>query len=275
MATGGMGTVPSSTVSEGRRAVEVGANQLGPFDEALTLLGLETSPRPSRSPRRELVREAINVPDTVRRFYEHPNLVNRIGQPWSNDLLPPDRAQLVRDDPRVSQLVGPALLIMIENQGVCRWVAPLEAGEDPPVYVVGSPDLASGERIVQFVPAFSAFVHVLAWHTHLETVASQTSSLQAQASPIDDVSLELLRTRFREVEQWDGWPGGVNHIFEGSGSYIELWGAPDQCDWWVTADTHEQLERVTAELLPLSNLAESMWSNDEVGTRILQIARGP
>jgi hypothetical protein len=40
-----------------------------------------------------------------------------------------------------------------------------------------------------------------------------------------------------------------------------LWLSPGQCDWFVRTDT-DDLEPVIRELMPLSDLEKSLWSND-------------
>lgn len=71
-----------------------------------------------------------------------------------------------------------------------------------------------------------------------------------------------------------GWPGLRQYRFEGRGVQVLLWSLRDRCDWWIAAEAEEPLRAFAAGLRELPGLQDTLWSNDEAGTRLLSELSG-
>jgi hypothetical protein len=162
---------------------------------------------------------------------------------------------------------GSVLLLSVENQGVCAWGLALDGGSAGAVLVGG--DLCGGERTAVYCDDLDTFIRTRMWDAGC---LDGPALLQAQAKPLDDSTRERLRTRWTELDRTIGWPCDVNLRFEGDGVRLMLWACHDQCDWWIAGDARSLREQLPA-LLPMSNLQKSLWSNDEIGDRLLDDLR--
>jgi hypothetical protein len=61
--------------------------------------------------------------------------------------------------------------------------------------------------------------------------------------------------------------------FERDGAHVLLWSCAGQCDWWIRATSVGRLEVAVSELIGLSNLNASLWSNDVGGEDLLRSSR--
>ena len=125
---------------------------------------------------------------------------------------------------------GPVLLLSHENQGVCSWGLSL-AGHSAGAVVVGG-DLSGGERTVVYAPDLAAFVVARRWD---RKCLESEPLLQAQAAPLDALSLAYLNREFTEDVRTLGWPCEVNYRFVNGSVQIMLWSCAEQCDWWIRA----------------------------------------
>jgi hypothetical protein len=162
---------------------------------------------------------------------------------------------------------APVLVISYENQAVCAWGVPLD---DPasPVLVGGWVD--NTERTVVHAPDVAGFIAARRWD---RACLQREPLLQAQSKPLDDVALSHLRANFDEQPPTFGFPGATQHRFERDGVRVLLWSGTDQCDWWLSATGPAALGEAVAGLLELSDLRESLWSNDSGGDALLDRVR--
>ena len=52
-----------------------------------------------------------------------------------------------------------------------------------------------------------------------------------------------------------------------------LWSDSRQCDWWLSGTDTETLAQVVTDLMALSDLRETFWSNDLAGDASLREIR--
>jgi hypothetical protein len=179
---------------------------------------------------------------------------------YGDQLVFPDRTVVDRpgDDERLFPgWPTPVLVISIENQGVCAWGVPL-GDSDPPV-LVGGELLDAPDATLQYAPSIESFIAARRWDA---VCLTQEPLLQAQAAAVDAESLAVLRGRFNELPPTAGWPWAAQHRFENGTTRIMLWSGKEQCDWWISSADKSELKAVAKQLLSLSDLRVSMWSND-------------
>jgi hypothetical protein len=167
------------------------------------------------------------------------------------------------------------LVISHENQGVVSWGVPL-GNPSPPVLVGGDPEdpedpATNSPATIVYAPSVEAFVAARRWD---RACWSPEPLVQAQAAVLDDKSLAVLRTRFRERPATKGWPGHMQYRFEAGSVKIMLWSASWQCDWWLSGTDTDALAATIIDLMDLSDLRETLWSNDVAGDALLQQIRG-
>jgi hypothetical protein len=158
---------------------------------------------------------------------------------------------------------GSVLLISHENQGVCSWGLSLDGPQAGAILVGG--DLVVGNTTVVYASNISEFVAGRRWDGRC---LNGQPLLQAQANELDELSLEYLNDRFTEGLRTFGWPCERNYRFAGSGLLIMLWACADQCDWWISG-SESSIAASLPELRQLSDLSQTLWSNDEAGTSLL------
>lgn len=119
------------------------------------------------------------------------------------------------------------LTFMYENQGVCTWSIPLQAGPDPEVFVeVGTMPRPAWSMACE---SFSAWLRARVD----DGLMSQRMTFAAQAPPLSAAMLKALQDAFVEGPRTYVWPGKTNYRFRGSEADILLWDAEGQCDWFV------------------------------------------
>lgn len=70
-----------------------------------------------------------------------------------------------------------------------------------------------------------------------------------------------------------GWPCRDKRRFQRDDQRIALWSCDDQCDWWLVTQSPASLHRLVRDVIHLSDLKESLWSNDATGMAILSRVR--
>jgi hypothetical protein len=101
----------------------------------------------------------------------------------------------------MAAFAGDPLVVMYENQAVCRWAVPLDEDDDPGVLV--QRDGMSGWRMAS--DRFSSFVYSYIWDYRLVHYAACV--LMAEAEPLTTASLAFLREHFLEAQTTREWPG--------------------------------------------------------------------
>ncbi len=171
------------------------------------------------------------------------------------------------EDRRFPGWPAPVVVLADENQGVCSWGVPLDDPR-PPVLVGG--DLDDDESTAVYAPDVASYIAARRWDARC---MEREPLLQAQAAPLDDVSLARLRAAFQEQPGTRGWPGHTQLRFEGHGVTILLWCGPEQCDWWLSGSDEAALGAAVEWLLELSDLRVSMWSDSPSGEQLLDRLR--
>lgn len=190
---------------------------------------------------------------------------HEIAAPYTDEVVFP--RDLIIDDSGAGGFFprwkGRVLVISHENQGVCTWGLSLD-GPSMGTIVVGG-NLADGDRTVIHTDGLAEFIATRRWDARC---LSREPLLQAQAEPIDEESLRYLRRDFEEGLTTYGWPAPYNYRFNLDQLMIMLWAGYDQCDWWVSGPADDVRSQLSA-LRPLSNLATSFWSDDDLGSALL------
>lgn len=156
------------------------------------------------------------------------------------------------------------LPFMIENQSVCVWGLRLDGTDDPAVVVAVDPKYAWCTHSDHF----STFIATQIWDYHEVLGGSGNILVQAQDKVRPD-DLEFLRRRFRERVTTHGWPGDHQYRFEGERVRIVIWDSERETDWWIAADDEDSLVEVLKELSNCGGLRKALWSNDDLGERVL------
>jgi hypothetical protein len=174
----------------------------------------------------------IRIPASVREWYsldeavmllatysndDHPVRLEELGEPdweWaafqetislqatdSNDVYPDRWDEWEEPEWQRAAFAGDPLVVMYENQAVCRWAVPLEEADDPVVLV--QHDGMSGWRMTSH--RFSSFVYSYVWNYRLIHYAA--CILIAESEPLTTASLAFLRDHFIEAQTTREWPG--------------------------------------------------------------------
>jgi hypothetical protein len=207
------------------------------------------------------------LPASVAALLRYPGLMDAVARAYAGIAVFPGSAELAEP----GHLPGAprhVMLLMHENQGVCSWGVPLDAGDDPPVLVGG--DLEAGAGTVEFAPNVAAFAEAF---VREGANSAPEPVIQAQAVPLDADAEAFLRARYRELPGTAGWPARRNLRFEGRGVRLELWAGGEQCDWFVWSSDPAALTAELAALLAISDLRESLWAASPAGRTLLQAAR--
>lgn len=159
------------------------------------------------------------------------------------------------------------LWIMTENQGVCNWAVQLDGTDDPPVMV--EVDSAPNENWCKLASSFSEFIYCQIWD-HPQDVAQ----CGAQESDLAATDLELLQRHFKSGPTTSAWPGSINRRFTSADGRILIWFAEDHgADWFLYANSAEQMERLIRSVWKCGNLASTLYGNDEAAERALARVR--
>jgi len=160
----------------------------------------------------------------------------------------------------------PVLVLMFENQGVVAWGVPLGVAR-PPV-LVGSDEVP----VTETAPDIETFIAARRWDA--ACFAHGPTMIEAQAEPLPDSAKRFLDAHYHPNLTTHGWPGHTNLRYESDSARIMLWLGEEQCDWFITAASIQELEATTRSLIGLSDLATSAWSIDKEGQMILNRIRG-
>jgi hypothetical protein len=208
------------------------------------------------------------LPASLRRVLDHPGLLARAAATYDACLPFPEDVRCGIDPD--SDDGTRYLVLMVENQGVCEWAVPLDAGDDPPVVVRG--DLESRAPMVTFASSVAEFVYAFAWDAKAQN--GRAGCVLAQAPPLDAETVGLLRATLHETLTTYGWPCRENLRFEGDdGLAVLLWSCPDQCDWSLSAGHVAPLRDLLAHLIVRPGLGPTLWSNDPDGEHLLRELR--
>ena len=153
----------------------------------------------------------------------------------------------------------------VENQGVCAWGVPIGGGDHCAV-LVGGDLLDAREATVEYAASVEEFIAARRWDRRC---LGTGPVLQAQAPQLTQSELGYLRARLFPAVATAGWPGSRQYRFEGRGVQVLLWSQHGQCDWWISAAAEQSLRTFAAGLLELPGLRDTLWSNDDAGTRLL------
>jgi hypothetical protein len=197
-------------------------------------------------------------------------IAQQMAEAYSDVVVFPQRRIIVGADGEEAPFPGcpdRVLLLSHENQGVCSWGLVLD-GPSAGSIVVGG-DLPEGVATAACCADLPTFVAMRLWDGRCLATAPL---LQAQAAPLDDETLAVLRTRLGPLPSTLGWPGRSTLRFEADDLQVMLWSDLDQCDWWVSGN-QRAVAGILPQLMTLSSLSNSLWSNDETGIRLLSDAR--
>lgn len=162
---------------------------------------------------------------------------------------------------------GEVLLLACENQGVCAWGLALD-GEYAGSVVVGG-DLLLGTTTVVYASSLEEYLKARRWD---RACLEQEPLLQAQAGPLDQPALDALLALGREGTMTTGWPYATNRRFDVGEVRIMVWVGAECCDWWVSGP-RDAVRSVASNLVSLSDLRSTLWSNDAIGQRLLNELR--
>jgi hypothetical protein len=155
------------------------------------------------------------------------------------------------------------LWIMTENQGVCNWAVKLDGRDDPPVVV--EVDSAPNEAWLPLADTFSEFVYCQVWDYQQRKVACS-----AQEIDLADSDLDYLRRTFEAGPTTASWPGNANLRFVSQHGCMLLWyGKERGTDWFIWADTANQLVKLLRLVWRCGNLSETLYGLDRDAERLL------
>jgi hypothetical protein len=100
------------------------------------------------------------LPSGLLRFAAAPGLAHELAQAYTAQVRFPDQVEPVAADLGAG-LRSEDLWLMTENQGVCVWAVPLDAGDDPPVLVAG--DLRTAETARVYARSLDELTVAWAW----------------------------------------------------------------------------------------------------------------
>jgi hypothetical protein len=153
---------------------------------------------------------------------------------------------------------------MVENQSCCIWAIPLDAGDDPPVFVA----IEHETEWRPYAATFSTFVACQIWDHPTGRIL-----LQAQAIPLAPFDLEVLRRGFHEKATTHNWPTTQTFRFEREDARVLISTDERQADWWLTARSEETLAALARDLWMCGDLKTSLWAIDDPGVRALAAVR--
>jgi hypothetical protein len=158
---------------------------------------------------------------------------------------------------------------MSENQGVCNWAVKLDERDDPPVVV--EVDSAPNEVWLPLANTFSEFVYCQVWD-----YSPRGPSCSAQETDLTDSDRDYLRRTFEAGPTTASWPGNANYRFVSQHGRILLWyGKERGTDWFIWADTADQLVKLLRLVWHCGNLSETLYALDRDSERVLERLREP
>jgi hypothetical protein len=180
-----------------------------------------------------------------------PSVREWYGEIDGNDLLSTysnmDRA-LTPDEFELVRIGGKSLVIvMVENQAVCRWGFEVDEADDPAVHVQLKP--WSGP-LFRFARRFSEFTYVQIFD--FAPFRRKDAFFSRSRKPLTDEDLEWLSGNLA-AEPWTlGWPSDVTYRFASPLGQIIIWQSERESYWnlyGATEDSLLQLKRLVAPLL--------------------------
>jgi hypothetical protein len=188
---------------------------------------------------------------------------------FDDQLVLPRAIDVARPDdsePEFPEWDGSVLLLLRENQNVCRWGLALDGPSAGEIVVGGY--LGNGQgTVVHRIGGLAAFVASRTWDAHI----AREPLLQTCAAPLDDPTLATLRAGFAERVTTFGWPSATNRRFERGGVRIWLNVGEREC-YWCISGPDDELRAALLRLRHCSDLDTSLWSNDAGGMSLLNDA---
>ena|SRR5882724_304034 len=193
-----------------------------------------SDPTPSGHPEtlaRTEERLGLRLPLSVREWYGDVD-GRHILSKYSNS----DHA-LVPNDFELVDVGGKSLVIvLIENQGVCRWGFELDGTEDPPVHVDFRPH---ARELFLYSRTFSEFTYVRVFD--FEALGDSDRSFWVLRRPLTNDELRSLESNYTaEPRSW-GWPSAITYRFSSALGRITIWQSERQSDWNLSAASPEAL----------------------------------
>ena len=147
----------------------------------------------------------------------------------------------------------PLLIIMHENQGVCRWGVRLNGSEDPAtmVQLVTTPS----SRWQSYADHYSTLIFTEIWDWHTD----ELSGMAAIDEPPSEATLAFLNTNYVEGPRTYNWPARTTYRWHAPDVRILIWAGEQQADWFVHAKTVGRLEQVCRSLWNLGTLSQTLY----------------
>lgn len=209
------------------------------------------------------------APADLVRYAAVPGLAHVLARAFDAQVVFPDQVSLAGPD-LAPGLSGNHVWLMTENQGVCVWVVPLDAGDTPPVIVAGDLAVENGAPRV-YARTLDDFAAAWAWDLQC---LGRHPSVQAQAIELDTDTLAWLEHNLRAGTPTWGWPTRTTLRWSSNdGLTILLWDQSGQCDWFISAPYPDVLASWLERLLALSDLTTSLYANDDTAEELLRDAK--
>ncbi len=223
-------------------------------------------------------RSGIRLPAAVREWYELEGAVELLAA-YSNDDHPvpiESFGEGGNEQLRTGVSDGSTLrrLVMLhENQGVCRWAVLLNGSDDPPVEVEIE-FTASKPTWQHHADSFSAWIYTrIADHRWLSDIEN-ACALGAQYQRSVPVVVTCLRTMMEEGPRTYAWPGKTNYRFLTEDRTLLIWDQENgQSDWWLSADSLESLTDLVSQISGCGGLQSTLYDLSECGAAALSQVR--
>jgi hypothetical protein len=147
-----------------------------------------------------------------------------------------DHALLPSDFGRVEVGGKSLVIVLIENQSVCRWGFELDGTDDPPVYVDFRPH---AKDLFRYSQTFSEFTYVRVFD--FEALGDSDRMFWITRQPLTNDELRSLEGSYTvESRSW-GWPSDITYRFSSTLGRITIWQSERQADWSLSATSPEAL----------------------------------
>ena len=157
-----------------------------------------------------------------------------------------DHALVPNDFERVEVDGKSIIIILIENQAVCRWGFELDGTDDPPVHVDFRPH---ANELLLYSRTFSEFTYVRVFD--FEALGDSDRMFSKTRHPLTKDELRALEGSYTiEPRSW-GWPSNITYRFSNTLGRITIWQSERQADWNLSAISPEAL----VQLKQSANLA--------------------
>lgn len=209
----------------------------------------------------------ISLPPSVREWYSL-NKGSILLSEYSNDdhIVPLEDLGEYGWRNKASHPLAQGLLpFMLENQAACTWAIHLTGADDPPVLV----SYDEKETLwLPFASSFSLCVYTRIWDFRRHRAEYV---LWSNEGPLQDHDLQFLREHFKEGPLTFSYPGEINYRFWQEDRELLLWSSETESNWWLRADTEEDLERLVRSLWHCGTLRDTLqeWNlGGEILTRL-------